>query len=110
MPLGFERYVPAARRGSAPVGERRLRRWSSAVPKPYLFNGGERKGTAETWSSGAATKIRAPYSRGTITKLAAPPPAARGVFHSIKLRGTLPYLLSISTSRFSSAVTHPWLK
>jgi hypothetical protein len=34
MPLGFERYVPAARRGSAPVPERRLRRRSSAVPKP----------------------------------------------------------------------------
>ena len=48
MPLpGFERYVPVARRGSAPV-RRRLRRRSSAVPKPYLRNGGERKGTAET--------------------------------------------------------------
>ena len=47
MPLGVERYVSAARRGSAPVPERRLRRRSSAVPQPYLFNGGERKGTAE---------------------------------------------------------------
>jgi len=46
-PPGFERLVPAASRGSAPIPERRRRR-SSAVPSPYLFPSGERQGTAET--------------------------------------------------------------